>query len=157
MAVDKITFADKVSMIESTLPVINRIRDIDVNEIKDVVNNNADELEEAQDNIATLQPTAIGSLITSNAGTIADQHSYRIGNVIGLSFKLTGVSGTASQTKVIAQLGEGLKPTTEVVCMASVPGNAIPGWIRTSGEICMVPTGNISNVEVVVNSTFLLE
>ena len=44
MAVDKITFADKVSMIESTLPVINRIRDIDVNEIKDVVNNNADEL-----------------------------------------------------------------------------------------------------------------
>lgn len=44
MAVDKITFADKVSMIESTLPVINRIRDIDVNEIKSVVNNNADEL-----------------------------------------------------------------------------------------------------------------
>ena len=55
MAVDKITFADKVSMIESTLPVINRIRDIDVNEIKDVVNNNADELETAQDNIETLQ------------------------------------------------------------------------------------------------------
>lgn len=53
MAVDKITFADKVSMIESTLPVINRIRDIDVNEIKDVVNNNADELTTANTNIAT--------------------------------------------------------------------------------------------------------
>lgn len=53
MAVDKITFADKVSMIESTLPVINRIRDIDVNEIKDVVNNNADELETANTNITT--------------------------------------------------------------------------------------------------------
>ena len=55
MAVDKITFADKVSMIESTLPVINRIRDIDVNEIKDVVNNNADELTTANTNISTLQ------------------------------------------------------------------------------------------------------
>ena len=55
MAVDKITFADKVSMIESTLPVINRIRDVDVNEIKSVVNNNADELTTANTNITTLQ------------------------------------------------------------------------------------------------------
>lgn len=61
MAVDKITFADKVSMIESTLPVINRIRDIDVNEIKDVVNNNADELTKANTNIDTIN-TKIGAL-----------------------------------------------------------------------------------------------
>lgn len=61
MAVDKITFADKVSMIESTLPVINRIRDIDVNEIKDVVNNNADELTTANTNISTIN-TKIGAL-----------------------------------------------------------------------------------------------
>lgn len=53
MAVDKITFADKVSMIESTLPAINRIRDVDVNEIKDVVNNNADELTTTNTNVAT--------------------------------------------------------------------------------------------------------
>lgn len=61
MAVDKITFADKVSMIESTLPVINRIRDIDVNEIKDVVNNNADELTTTNTNISTIN-TKIGAL-----------------------------------------------------------------------------------------------
>ena len=150
MAVDKITFADKVSMIESTLPVINRIRDIDVNEIKDVVNNNADEL-------TATQPTAIGSLITSSAGTISDQHSYRIGNVIGLAFKLTGVSGTSQTTKVVAQLGEGLKPTTETTCLVSIPGHMLPGWIRTNGEICVVPTGNISDAEVTVGGSFLLE
>ena len=45
MAVQKITFLDKVSTIISQLPVINRIRAEDVNEIKSVVNNNADELE----------------------------------------------------------------------------------------------------------------
>lgn len=38
----KITFADKVSSIISSLPIINRIRAEDVNEIKSVVNTNAD-------------------------------------------------------------------------------------------------------------------
>lgn len=37
----KITFADKVSTIISSLPIINRIRAEDINEIKSVVNNNA--------------------------------------------------------------------------------------------------------------------
>ena len=55
MAVKKIEFEDKVSTIESSLPVINRIRDVDVNEIKDVVNNNADELATTNTNIAALQ------------------------------------------------------------------------------------------------------
>lgn len=45
----KITFADKVSTIISSLPIINRIRAEDVNEIKTVVNANADDLEEVQE------------------------------------------------------------------------------------------------------------
>lgn len=40
----KITFADKVSTIISSLPIINRIRAEDVNEIKSVVNANADSM-----------------------------------------------------------------------------------------------------------------
>lgn len=50
----KITFADKVSTIISSLPIINRIRAEDVNEIKSVVNENADNMQEkltAGDNI----------------------------------------------------------------------------------------------------------
>lgn len=42
----KITFADKVSTIISSLPIINRIRAEDVNEIKSVVNENADNMQE---------------------------------------------------------------------------------------------------------------
>ena len=42
----KITFADKVSTIISSLPIINRIRAEDVNEIKSVVNENADHMQE---------------------------------------------------------------------------------------------------------------
>jgi hypothetical protein len=61
MAVKKIEFEDKVSTIESSLPVINRIRDVDCNEIKDVVNNNADELTTANTNIETIN-TKIGAL-----------------------------------------------------------------------------------------------
>lgn len=53
MAIQKIEFEDKVSTITSSLPAINRIRDVDVNEIKDVVNNNADELTTANTNIST--------------------------------------------------------------------------------------------------------
>lgn len=40
----KITFADKVSTIISSLPIINRIRAEDVNEIKSVINANADSM-----------------------------------------------------------------------------------------------------------------
>ena len=42
----KITFADKVSTIISSLPIINRIRAEDINEIKNVVNTNADNMQE---------------------------------------------------------------------------------------------------------------
>lgn len=53
MAIQKIEFEDKESTIISPLPAINRIRDVDINEIKDVVNNNADELTTANTNIST--------------------------------------------------------------------------------------------------------
>jgi len=42
--ISKITYEDKVSTsIDPSVPAINKIRDVDMNEIKSVVNNNADE------------------------------------------------------------------------------------------------------------------
>lgn len=41
----KITYDDKVSLTTSALPRANKCTDADLNEIKEVVNNNADELE----------------------------------------------------------------------------------------------------------------
>lgn len=45
MAIEKIEFQDKVSTITSSLPEINRITGDNINEIKSVVNNNADEIQ----------------------------------------------------------------------------------------------------------------
>ena len=94
MAVDKITFADKVSMIESTLPAINRIRDIDVNEIKDVVNNNADELSTAQ----TIT-TGAGNVNSTYISNTENNHWEKVGKVVSYSFTMTasGTWGTTTQ------------------------------------------------------------
>lgn len=45
MEVEKITFDDKVSVRSSELPAVNKLRDVDINEIKKAVNDNADLLE----------------------------------------------------------------------------------------------------------------
>ena len=57
MASSKITFADKVSSIISSLPIINRIRADDVNEIKQVVNSHADDIDTANSKITSLETT----------------------------------------------------------------------------------------------------
>ena len=151
MAVDKITFADKVSMIESTLPVINRIRDIDVNEIKDVVNNNADELE-------NIIPTKIENSSFSNiSGTISSNGSCKIGDVISLNLGFTGVSGS-SGTKVVAKIAEGLYPTGYTPgIFAQVNGTSVNGWIRnSSGEICVAFPSSLTSTEVKILTTYML-
>ena len=52
---DKITFDDKVSLTTSALPRANKCTDNDLNEIKQVVNDNADELDENTANIVEVQ------------------------------------------------------------------------------------------------------
>ena len=75
MSVEKITFLDKVSSIISSLPVINRIRAEDINEIKNVVNNNADELE----NLITVP---LGSGIDFYGTTIPENYMLADGSAI---------------------------------------------------------------------------
>lgn len=56
MAVEKINFEDKIRLQnDENIPKKNKITDDDMNEIKDTVNNNADELLIAQQNIEDLQ------------------------------------------------------------------------------------------------------
>ena len=99
MAVDKITFADKVSMIESTLPVINRIRDIDVNEIKDVVNNNADELTGTQ----TIT-TGTGNASPTYISSVENNHYEKVGKVVSYSFTMTASGTWTTTTQLISGL-----------------------------------------------------
>lgn len=67
----KITFADKVSTIISSLPIINRIRAEDINEIKNVVNANDDA---KQDNLIpgnniTIEDNVINATPVNNYST----------------------------------------------------------------------------------------
>ena len=55
----KITYDDKVSLTTSALPRANKCTDDDLNEIKQVVNDNADELDENTTNIEGLQGTIL--------------------------------------------------------------------------------------------------
>lgn len=99
MAIQKINFDNKVSTITSPLPAINRIRDVDVNEIKSVVNNNADELEAAQEDITDLSTitTGTGTINTSYVASAEYNHWERVGNIVTYSFTIT-TTGTWSTT-----------------------------------------------------------
>lgn len=55
----KITYDDKISLTTSALPRANKCTDDDLNEIKQVVNDNADELDENTTNIEELQGTIL--------------------------------------------------------------------------------------------------
>lgn len=55
----KITYDDKISLTTSALPRANKCTDDDLNEIKQVVNDNADELDENTANIEGLQGTIL--------------------------------------------------------------------------------------------------
>lgn len=71
---DKITFDDKVSLTTSALPRANKCTDADLNEIKQVVNANADELDENTTNINTILQQ-ITNLNNKLNGTVLFQNS----------------------------------------------------------------------------------
>lgn len=50
----QITYENKVKINDSSLPAVNKVRDIDMNEIKNVVNENDDETNERFSNIGKL-------------------------------------------------------------------------------------------------------
>ena len=70
---DKITFDDKVSLTTSALPRANKCTDDDLNEIKQVVNNNADETDENTSAIGVLNEKMEGTtLYEDNTGASAE-------------------------------------------------------------------------------------
>jgi hypothetical protein len=75
MAVKKIEFEDKVSTIESSLPAVNRIRDVDINEIKDVVNNNADEQAKSGIKLYNVAPD-MSEVSTGSISLVDDVDNY---------------------------------------------------------------------------------
>ena len=130
MAVEKIEFEDKVSTIESSLPAINRIRDVDVNEIKDVVNNNADILEEN-----TTIETGTGTIDDTYLNSIEYNHYEKLGHVVSYAFTGRANGTWSSTTKFITGLPKPVTDTRFVGLNASA-GTLFRLVINTNGEIC---------------------
>lgn len=81
---DKITFDDKVSLTTSALPRANKCTAEDINEIKTVVNSNADILDETNETIQTVDNKIYAELAQgTNIDTLKANGKYGIYNATG--------------------------------------------------------------------------
>lgn len=96
-------------------------------------------------NLATQEPI---SVTASSDFTLGINNSFRIGNLVILSFKIIGVNAAADTAVVIGETA--IHPSTEVNILYSANTN-VPchGWIRTNGEIVLFSTSStLSNREI---------
>lgn len=131
MAVKKIEFEDKVSTIESSLPAINRIRDVDCNEIKDVVNNNADELSGTQ----TIT-TGTGNANSTYISNVENNHWEKVGHVVSYAFTMTATGTWNNTTSFISGLPKPKAVTRFIGVNSSNSSNPIlRAQINTNGTL----------------------
>lgn len=90
----KITYADKESLVTSPLPNENKVTDDDMNEIKNVVNSNADDFENATEVI-----TGTGTVNSTYISGVENNHWERVGKVVTYAFTMTanGTWGTTTE------------------------------------------------------------
>lgn len=160
----KITYDDKVSLSTSPLPRANKCTDDDLNEIKQVVNDNADELSENTTNIDNLQ-----QLVEDNStySTTEKQVGYWVNGKplyekTIIATKVSGIDLTiqfANNVEDVFIVGGGLKSITssEIVYNLDRYEPTTPElWTRTqinanSGEIVYRSTeGNYTNGTITI-------
>lgn len=87
----KITYDDKISLTTSALPRANKCTDDDLNEIKQVVNDNADELDENTQSIETIT-TNISDLTNKIIGTTLFENTNGIGSGTDITLSETSAN-----------------------------------------------------------------
>ena len=95
--------------------------------------------------------------ITAKIGTLGANTSYKIGNVVGLNARFDGVTVSAGSTAVLCTLPSGYYNTTtqmQVVIWAN--NSLVHCWIRTNGEVVIVPPSNLNNTEVRMVGSFIV-
>ena len=97
--------------------------------------------------------------ITAKTGTLATNNSYKIGNVVGLNAKFSGVSVTAAPTTtVLCTLPSGYYNSsveTSAIAVAS-SGTHVNCWIRTNGQVVFMPNSNLNNAEIRLITSFIV-
>ena len=96
--------------------------------------------------------------ITANTGTLVTNNSYKIGNVVGLNAKFFGVTATAGNATVLCTLPSGYY-NSSVEMSAIVVANSethVNCWIKTNGQVFIVPKSNLNNVEIRLITSFIV-
>ena len=97
--------------------------------------------------------------ITANTGTLVTNNSYKIGNVVGLNAKFSGVSVTAGNTPpVLCTLPSGYYNSSVEMSAIAVAssGTHVNCWIRTNGQVVVMPNSNLNNVEIRLITSFIV-
>lgn len=168
----KITYDDKVSLTTSALPKANKCTDDDLNEIKQVVNNNADELdenttniEEMQQQIAKLKGTILYEDSTGTAGAVNLSESLQTGDEIEIIYcrrragdgtsvlKSTGKIPYTANMEIALDINYYSSDTTQQVIskIVFVNGNSITvrGETTSSNSASPITTSSIYILEVI--------
>lgn len=156
---DKITFDDKVSLTTSALPRANKCTDDDLNEIKQVINANADELDGNTEDIEELQHLLDYSTIEKKIGTWIDNKPiYRkvitatTGSVEDTWYT---IASNTNISKIINIFGY-MQPDSKRAIPFSTPYQAIWFDIDGNGNLHVAVHGNSlfnKNIEVVIEYT----
>ena len=97
MAIQKVTYDDKVDLqIWASIPNTNKIKAQDMNEIKGAINENADELSSAKDEIAN-QDSDIEALMNALPSETVEGETVNIKGTIPVKFKEFVVGGNNKQ------------------------------------------------------------
>lgn len=97
MAIQKVTYDDKVDLqIWASIPNTNKIKAQDMNEIKGAINENADELSSAKDEI-TNQDSEIEALMKALPSETQEDENINIKGTIPVKFKEFVVGGNSKQ------------------------------------------------------------
>ena len=96
--------------------------------------------------------------ITANTGTLVTNNSYKIGNVVGLNAKFSGVTVSTGNTPVLCTLPRGYyNSSVETSAIAVVnSGTHVNCWIRTNGQVVVMPNSNLNNAEIRLITSFIV-
>lgn len=96
--------------------------------------------------------------ITANTGTLATNNSYKIGNVVGLNAKFSGVSVTAGNSTVLCTLPSGYYNSSVEMSAIAVANSGVATncWIRTNGQVVISPNSNLNNAEIRLITSFIV-
>lgn len=146
MAIQNITYGDKSFINEnSQIADINKIKDTDMNEIKNVVNNNANELASVETGLANINLTNFVTPTLSKASgtfSIASSSSITVAtNSDGSLAKIYGqITCTGVTSNGVVSCPSSLRPAQDIIILASgikVNYNSSTNNVLTVGQYPM--------------------